>query len=94
MTRGNRIAGIAQLVFAGFVVAALAREKDIALSEVPAVVLAAATNAVPGIKLTEAEVQMTEKGDVYEVEGIANGESVEIRISADGKDVEVGRGDD
>ena len=43
-------------------------EKNIPLNEVPDAVLKAAQKAVPGIKLTEAEVERTLKGFVYEVE--------------------------
>lgn len=60
-------------------------EKDIALSKVPGKVLAAAKAAVPGITLTEAEVESTDKGVVYELEGVLAGSEYEIKVSADGK---------
>ena len=70
---------------AGILPSTQAREKDIPLSKVPKVVLEAAQKAVPGIKLTEAEIQKTDKGTVYEVEGMADGKKYEINIAEDGK---------
>ena len=54
-------------------------EKDIPLNEVPDVVLKAAQKAVPGIKLTEAEVETTPDGVIYELEGKFDGKEYEIK---------------
>lgn len=60
-------------------------DRHLSLSEVPDAVLAAAKEAVPGIQLSEAEVEETDKGRVYEMEGAANGKEYEISISEEGK---------
>lgn len=64
-------------------------EEEIPLSKVPKEVLDAAEKAVPGITLTEVEMEKTAKGVVYEVEGTKDGKEYEIEISADGKVLEV-----
>jgi hypothetical protein len=64
-------------------------EKEIPLNEVPDVVLKAAQKAVPGIVLTEAEVEKTPKGVVYEIEGTLDGKEYEIELSSDGKVLEI-----
>ncbi len=66
-------------------------EKDdkIPLSEVPEVVLIAAQNAVEGIKITEAEIEKTSEGMIYELEGTVDGKIYEIEVSPDGKIIEV-----
>ncbi len=64
-------------------------EKDIPLDKVPTAVLEAAQKAVPGIKLTEAEVERTIKGLVYEIEGTLDGKEYEIEVSSDGKVLEI-----
>ncbi len=84
---------VVSLIVAG-TVAWAETEKDIPLSKVPKKVLAAAQKAVAGIKLTEAEVQKTGKGLVYEVEGVADGKKYEINISAAGKVLKVVHEDD
>ena len=73
-----------------FVVTAFAEnEKEIPLDKVPTAVLEAAQKAVPGIKLTEAEVERTIKGLVYEIEGTLDGKEYEIEVSSDGKVLEI-----
>jgi len=73
-----------------FVITAFAGiEKEIPLNEVPDVVLKAAQKAVPGIVLTEAEVEKTPKGVVYEIEGTLDGKEYEIELSSDGKVLEI-----
>ena len=69
-------------------------EKDIALSEVPEAALTAAKAAVPGITLTEAEVEVEAGTTTYEVEGIADGKEYEIEVTPDGKVLEVEEEDD
>ena len=73
-----------------FVVTAFAEnEKAIPLDKVPTAVLEAAQKAVPGIELTEAEVERTIKGLVYEIEGTLVGKEYEIEVSSDGKVLEI-----
>jgi uncharacterized membrane protein YkoI len=57
--------------------------EEISLSRVPKKVLEAAQKAVPGIKLTEAEIE------VYELEGTLNGKEYEIEVTSDGEVLEV-----
>ena len=64
-------------------------DEEISLAKVPAKVLEAARKAVPGIKLTEAEVEKTRKGVVYELEGNVEGKEYEIEVSAEGKVLEI-----
>jgi len=79
---------VLMLVF-GTTVARSASAGEIALSKVPEKVLVAAQKAVPGIKLTEAEVEKTHKGLIYELEGTAEGKEYEIEVSAEGKVLKV-----
>ena len=73
-----------------FVVTAFAEnEKEIPLDKVSTAVLEAAQKAVPGIELTEAEVERTIKGLVYEIEGTLDGKEYEIEVSSDGKVLEI-----
>ena len=68
---------------------ALNTERDIALAEVPPVVLSAAQAAVEGFTIEAAELE-TENGEtVYELEGIAGGVAYEIEVSPDGRVLEV-----
>lgn len=79
------LAMVAVTLAVGITVASAGNEEEIALSEVPAKVLEAARKAVPGIKLTEAEVEKTSDGLVYELEGTKDGKEYEIKVSAAGK---------
>lgn len=65
------------------------KDDKIPLSEVPDVVLTAAQNAVEGIEITEAEIEKTGEGIIYELEGTADGKIYEIEVSPDGKIIEV-----
>ena len=60
------------------------QQKEIAVSQVPANVIAAARNAVPGIKFTEAEVEGSGTSASYELEGFADNKEYEIKINAAG----------
>ncbi len=64
-------------------------EEKILLSEVPQAILEAAEKAMPGIIITEAEIEKTDEGVVYELEGTVDGKAYEIEISEDGKVLEV-----
>ncbi len=59
--------------------------EKVALDQVPAVVLEAATKAQEGFKATEVEKEMVEGAVVYEVEGKAGDKTYEIKVAADGK---------
>jgi hypothetical protein len=94
MDRVCRLLVVAVTLTVGMAVANEEKEEEIALSEVPEKVVQAAQNAVPGIRLTEAEVERTREGLVYELEGTLAGKSYEIEVSADGKVLEVEEGAD
>ena len=74
---------------AGITIANAEKEEEIPISKVPKEVLKAAQKAVPGIKLTEAEVEKTKKGLVYDLEGTVDGKEYEIEVSAAGKVLEI-----
>ncbi len=69
----------------GVTVAHAEKEEQIPLAKVPGKVLEEAQKAVPGIKLTEAEVEKASTGLLYELEGTLDGKEYEIEVSADGK---------
>tara|TARA_B110000196_G_C20604222_1_gene412180 strand:- start:81 stop:401 length:321 start_codon:yes stop_codon:yes gene_type:complete len=90
MKKQNNNIWIIAITLTFFVITAFAGiEKEIPLNEVPGVVLKAAQKAVPGIVLTEAEVEKTPKGVVYEIEGTLDGKEYEIELSSDGKVLEI-----
>ena len=69
-------------------------EIEVALSDVPEAVLAAAKKAVPGIKISSVEKE-TEGGEViYDVEGVVDGKEYEVEVSAAGKVLEIEEEDD
>lgn len=65
------------------------KERDIPLSEVPEQVIAAAKAAVEGIILTDAEIEETRKGLIYEIEGYVGDTEYEIEITPEGEVIEV-----
>lgn len=69
-------------------------EKEIPLSQVPDEAVQAAQRAVPGITLTEAEVEEEDGCTVYELEGTADAIEYEIEVTADGKVLEVEQEDE
>ena len=79
----NLFLALVLMFIVGTTVALSETEEGIPLSEVPKKVLAAAQKAVPGIKITGAEVE------VYELEGTLDGKEYEIEVTADGKVLEV-----
>lgn len=90
MKRTYRIlVALVTVSFLAITIAHAEEEKEIALAKVPEKVLEAAKKAVPGITLTEAEVEKTRGGLVYEIEGTAEGKEYEIEISAEGKVLEI-----
>ncbi len=64
-------------------------EQELPLSQVPAAALAAANNAVAGIEILEAEVEVENGERVYELEGVADGREHEIEVTADGRVLEI-----
>jgi hypothetical protein len=94
MNTNRTVLAIAFSLAIGTAMAWAENEKEIAISKVPKKVIAAAQKAVPGIKLTEAEVQKTGKGVVYEVEGTANGKQYEINVTEGGEVLKVQQDDD
>jgi len=90
------------LVLLGLLVlpSAWAAEKEeqgekIALEDVPAAVLKAADNAVKGIVLCEAQKKTKGPQVIYEFVGMVDEKTWDIKVSADGKVLEVkGAGDE
>ncbi len=65
-------------------------EIEIPLSEVPANIITAVQNTLPGISLTEAEKEVEHGIVVYELEGVLlNGKQYEIKIEEDGTIISV-----
>ena len=90
MKKQNNNLWLIAITLTFFVITAFAGiEKEIPLNEVPDVVLKAAQKVVPGIELTEAEVEKTHKGVVYEIEGTLDGKEYAIEVSSDGKVLEI-----
>jgi hypothetical protein len=68
---------------------AVSQERDVAIADIPAAVVAAARAAVPELAISEAEVEVEDGREVYEIEGTADGVEYEIEISADGEVLEI-----
>ncbi len=66
-----------------------AEEQEISLDKVPATAIQAAENALPGIRLTEAEIEFEDGVEVYELEGERNGKHYELEVTADGTIIEI-----
>jgi uncharacterized membrane protein YkoI len=69
--------------------AGMREEDDIALSEVPAAVTAAAEGAVDGQEIKSAEADDKNGRTVYEIKGLADGVKHEIKIDFNGKVLKV-----
>lgn len=69
-------------------------EEEIALEDVPARVLAAAAEAVPGMVVSRAERELENSLLVYSLEGTVGGEPVEVEVAADGGLIEIEYGDE
>jgi hypothetical protein len=59
-------------------------EQKVDLAQVPDDVKAVATKALPGIKLTKAELEKRKDGEVYELDGVIDGKKYEFKIKPDG----------
>ncbi len=65
-------------------------EVDIAVTDVPAHIVAIVQNALPGISLSEAEKETKKNTVVYELEGkLINGKEYEIKIAEDGTIIKI-----
>lgn len=82
------------VLFASSPVRAEEQETDIPLADMPQAIMNAAMVAVPGIVVSEAEIKSTEAGDVYELDGEAEGKEYEIQIARDGTVLSVEMDDD
>jgi len=69
-------------------------EQAIALDQVPADILAAAQAALPGAVFTSAELEQEGGLFVYCLEGYVGDERVEVEVAADGRVLEIERGED
>jgi hypothetical protein len=64
-------------------------EVDVPLSEVPAEVMEAANESVPGGEVTGAEKEVEDGVLLYEIEKIVDGVEYEIEVTADGAVMEI-----
>ena len=71
-----------------------AKEEEIAVKDLPQVVLDAVEKTVPGGEIVEAEVETEKDAKVYEVEVTKDGTTTEIEIDETGKVLEVEEEDD
>jgi len=69
-------------------------EVAIPLDQVPEAVKAAAVAAVKGLVLEKAEKETKNGVVTYDVEGTANGKKMEVKVSAEGKVIEIEDADD
>lgn len=70
------------------------KEVKVDLKDVPENVKKAATDAVKGLVLTEAEKETKDGKDVYELEGKVGDKKYEVVVDADGKVLKSGEDDD
>jgi uncharacterized membrane protein YkoI len=68
---------------------AVGEEEEIPLSEVPAKVLEAANNAVPGGEVKGVEMEIEDGVTIYDVEKVVEGVEYEIEVTANGTVKEV-----
>ena len=68
--------------------------EEIPIDEVPLLVLDAAREVLPGVELVKAMIEITDKGIVYEIEGILDGEEYEILVTEESVVLEVELKDD
>lgn len=69
-------------------------EVDIPLDQVPAVVIKAAMDAVPGFEPEEAEMEVEDGVTVYSIEGEAGDDEFEIEVTAEGEVLEIEEDDE
>ena len=63
--------------------------EEVSIDEVPLLVLDAAKEVLPGIELVKAMIEITDKGIIYEIDGILDGEEYEIEVTEEGVVLEV-----
>lgn len=68
--------------------------EEIPIDEVPLSVLDAAREVLPGVELVKAMIEITDKGIVYKIEGILDGEEYEILVTEESVVLEVELKDD
>jgi len=65
-------------------------EIEIAVTDVPASIVAIVQNTLPGISLNEAEKEIKNDRVIYELEGkLINGKEYEIKIAEDGSIIKI-----
>ncbi len=64
-------------------------EKEIAISDLPAVVVKAVQDSLPGFVISDAEIEGTEPDIIYDVDGSMDGNEYEIEITPEGKILEI-----
>lgn len=69
-------------------------EEEVSLSDVPAIVLDAANEAVPGGEIEEVEKEVEDGEIIYKVEKIVEGAEYEIEVTAEGVVKEVEKDDE
>jgi len=70
------------------------QEETIALDQLPVGVREAATGAVPGLVIAEAEKELEDGETVYCVHGTSEGVFYEVEVSPDGRVLEIEKGDE
>ena len=95
-----RLQTAAAVLMAGLLSACTSNDSDddmevaLTLADVPPVVRSAAEGAVPGIELTEAELELEDGREVYELTGLKDGVEYEIDVTPEGVVVEIEEEDD
>jgi len=69
-------------------------EKEVPLDDVPESIINVALDTLPEFVITEAEIETTADGIIYELEGLLNGVKYEIEISSEGTILEIEKDDD
>jgi len=65
-------------------------ETEIAVTDVPAKIIAIVQNTLPGISLNKAEKKIKDGRFIYELEGkLINGKEYEIKIAEDGSIIKI-----
>lgn len=64
-------------------------EQEISLADVPAAVLSAVQDTLPGLEITKAEIEKSGQDITYELEGKYQGREYEIEVSPTGEIIEI-----
>jgi len=65
------------------------QEKEIEITELPAMVVSAIQDTLPGIVISEAEIEGIEPEIIYEVDGTLDGKEYEVEVTPAGKILEI-----